>query len=97
MTNATQAIRTAKKAIIMASLGSGLFMLQEPGAFAHHAECTINWDDRAALSKIYDQARTSFVVPTTIGPDVPGKPPGQNLVGCKTNGNSALDNPSCWQ
>jgi hypothetical protein len=76
--------------ITAVSLAAGLYMIQASSAFAHVEECSINWDNRFALSNILEQARTTFVVPTTFDRN------GQ-LTDCQTTGNSAQNNLSCWQ
>src|SRR4051794_16314308 len=88
--NTVTARHNAKTIIMGATLAAGLFIIQIPSASAHPAECTIGWDDRSALHKIFKQARNTFAIPTTVDQN------GQYAV-CQTNGNSALDNPGCWQ
>jgi hypothetical protein len=85
-----KAIRPWKRMITAVSLAAGLYMVQAPSAFAHVEECIINWDNRFALSNILQQARATFVVPTTFDQN------GQ-LTACQTTGNSAQNNLNCWQ
>lgn len=84
----TRTMHTVKKTIAAVSITAGLFIVQAPRASAQ--ECAIAWDDRSALSNILQQARATFVVPTTFNSN-------RQLTSCKTTGNSALTNPSCWQ
>jgi hypothetical protein len=83
---------------MVAGLTAGLLLAGSTNAFSQQGECAVTWDDKAALSNIWEKAISTFAVPTTNDMSVAtGSKDSNGLMQCKSNGNSAQTNPKCWE